>query len=249
MNLARIVTTPAPWETELYRHVMVESMGDTLPIAFLDTTAAAVSSLFRPIWFHSTGAAVANKIAEYGYSASHISLPSTTRDIFALVADPGSTGMWRRHLSYDCIVQPTGFNATASATSYLGIGMGTYGVAPPDPAVTNHNVARLVVQGNTLTWQLITHAGDGVSAQVKTALVGVTAPVLGRSQHARIVVNPGQWIRAYIDGALGAEVAALPLAPITPPFMSHGWIVTSGSVGGNVRGAFYAPRLYVMGMN
>lgn len=241
--------SPAPWETEIYRHFPMFSSFyfEAVPPIAVDNSGAAVPSiLFRPTFSLTTGGVLANKTKEYGYS--HVTQLGT-RDMFARPEDATSHGRWRRFHSLECLVCPSS-SATPSATMYAGIGMGSYLAVPPDPATTLDNVIRLVVQMNTLTWQLIVHPGNGVAAQSKTALVGVTAPVLGRVQHARIVYNPNAYVRAYVDGVLGAELTSgLPVVPPTTANNAYAMmLVTSGSLAGNCIAGFMGLRAFAMGL-
>lgn len=215
---------------------------DGAPTGAVDNSGAAAPLLTqKPTFSLTTGASGINKTQEYFNSRqSAIGF----QDCYNEIADATTSGFWRRIHVLDCIVHLVGTAGSLSATSYAGIELGSYGAVPPDPATTVDNVVRLVIEADTLDWYLIVHKGDNASAASKTKLTGVNKAVAGRGQKVRLFYNPGQWVRAFVDSVMGAEVSSgLPvLAPTTPGTTSAGMLVTSGSASANVRAAFLGLR-------
>lgn len=213
------------------------NVGSLMPVIPANNTGAVIPTPTLPPYYPlNTGAAGINKGIEviYSFVPSGVTNPN---DGFAKASDADAHGFWRRVLTLDALIIPRSSAGTLSATSRAGVGLGAYTVVPPEPATTAINLVRLYYRADTLQWELLTHKGDGASAAVVTALSGVANPVNGRCSKVRIEHNPGQYVRAYVGGILGAEVASdFLLPPAANAFASCvSMFVESGSASANVR--------------
>lgn len=211
--------------------------GGVVPQVAADNTGAALTNPMPPPYFAlNTGAAGINKGIEVVYKMQP---PGATdpNDGFAKASDADGHGFWRRIITLDALIVPRSTSGTLSGTSRSGIGMGAYAVVPPNPATTNNNLIRLYWRADNNTWELLTHKGDGVATAVITNVTGVAAPVIGRCSKLRIEHNPGQYVRAYINGILGAEAASnFKLPPAANAFACMvSMFCESGSASANVR--------------
>ncbi len=249
-----------PFGFELHRRqpFLMGAYGNLTANQVVDNSGAVAPTGLNPSIRLTSGGVGANKTQEYGTNIVAAGDNPLTTDIFASHDDPDFHGFWRRDLHLSAFVRKQGYTGIQTPTSYVGIGLGSYAIPPPDPATAASNVVRLVLRTQDLSWYLITHRGDGVSAQVITPLNVPHQPInqisgagSSRSYRLDLYVKAGEYVAAAVDGIEGARITSgLPVVGLGPAALTlYSYFVTSGTdASSNVRGVFHSMMLETFGM-
>jgi len=147
-----------------------------------------------------------------------------------------------------------------NGTVKFGLGLGTYNLVPAAlpaadfPADALHNVVHLYRTMDVAPiWQLHVNTTKGGGTQTTVTLGTVTAPVsiLGDTHRLSIYYKPDEYIKAMIDGVLGAEItniAQLPDPATTPEEMGLSFFGYHQGAAATVDGAFLDRILLTAGI-
>lgn len=187
--------------------------------------------------FDTGAAAAANRIAENVEGSGGLILDRSAGIKF-----------WARPQIAWVLVEPFTLGANPAR---FGIEIGSFNQVPP---FTNPRVGEQVMQlfgrfdpVNGDDWRLTVNNGT-TPAQTTVVLAGVAPLLIQRSYQLMLVYQPGAYVRAYVNGILGAEVTTVLPDQTAAENQYAGVFVTTEAAASRMRAFFNALRAQTPGI-